>query len=116
MSKGIAQYLKSLSVGLAFAWLAAPALVWGEAPPPNAHVLGVAESVLNYCEPVDPAASARMRTLIGQLVQGVTEQQLSEVRESDEYRKAYDSVSDFVGKVDPHNAKRICSESMADSR
>jgi hypothetical protein len=107
---------KRLPVWLACTSLVFPALVWAEAPPPNAHVLGVAESTLNYCASLDPAASARMRTIIEQLVQGVSQQQLSEVRESDEYRKAYDSVTDFVGKVDEHNAKRICSESVADSR
>jgi hypothetical protein len=108
--------LKGLPVWLACAGLALPALGWAEAPPPNAHVLGVAESALNYCGPLDPAAAARMRTIIEQLLQGVSQQQLSEVRESDEYRKAYDSVTDFVGKVDEHNAKRICAESVADSR
>jgi hypothetical protein len=116
MSKGIALRLKGISLGLACAWLAFPALVWAEGPAPNAHVLGVAESVLNYCEPLDPAASARMRTIIGQLVQGVSQAQLDEVRESDEYRKAYDSVAEFVGKVDAPNAKRICSESLADAK
>jgi len=108
--------LQGVPVWLACAGLALPALVWGEAPPPNAHVLGVAESALNYCGPVDPAAAVRMRTIIEQLIQGVSQQQLSEVRESDEYRKAYDSVTDLVGKVDEHNAKRICAESVADSR
>jgi len=48
--------------------------------------------------------------MIKQVVQGASEQQLAEVRKSDEYRKAYDSVVDFVGKIDQHNAKRFCSE------
>ena len=48
--------------------------------------------------------------MIKQLVQGAGEPQLAEVRKSDEYRKAYDSVVDFVGKIDPRNAKRFCSE------
>ena len=93
------------------ACLAVPLLASAQAPPPNAHVLGVAESVLNYCAPLDPAAGARMRTFIEQLVQGVSPQDLSAVRESDEYRKAFDSVTDFVGKVDAANAKRVCAES-----
>jgi len=48
--------------------------------------------------------------MIKQLVQGASEQQLAEVRNSDEYRKAYDSVVDFVSKIDPRNAKQFCSE------
>jgi hypothetical protein len=51
-----------------------------------------------------------MRQMIKQLVRGASEQQLAEVRNSDEYRQAYDSVVDFVGKLDPRNAKRFCSE------
>jgi len=68
------------------------------------------ESVINYCGPIDPAATDRLRQMIKQVVQGASEQQLAEVRKSDEYRKAYDSVVDFVGKIDQHNAKQFCSE------
>jgi len=35
---------------------------------------------------------------------------LAEVRNSDEYRKAYDSVVDFVSRIDEHNVKRFCAE------
>jgi hypothetical protein len=96
------------------ACLAVPMLVSAQAPAPSAHVLGVAESVLNYCEPLDPAASAKMRSFIEQLVQGVSPKDLDAVRESDEYKKAFDSMNEFVGKVDPRNAKRVCSESAAE--
>jgi hypothetical protein len=82
----------------------------GDGALPNARVLGVNESALSYCGSRDPAAAARLRQKIEQLVQGASVQQLAEVRNSDEYRKAYDSVVDFVGKIDPHNAKRFCSE------
>lgn len=105
---------KGPSVWLVCTGLALPALVCADAPAPNAHVLGVAESVLNYCAPLDPPAAARMRTIIEQLVRGVSPQQLSEVRESDEYRKAYEAVVEFVGKIDPHNTRRVCDESVAD--
>jgi hypothetical protein len=43
-------------------------------------------------------------------VQGASAQQLAEVRNSDEYRKAYDSVVDFVAKIDEHNVERFCAE------
>jgi hypothetical protein len=98
------------SAWLACAWLALPPLACADDPAPNAQALGVAESVLNYCGPLDPVGADRMRGMIKQLVQGASEQQLAEVRKSDEYRKAYDSVVDFVGKTDPRNAKRFCSE------
>ena len=77
---------------------------------PNARVLGVNEGTLSYCGARDPAAAARLRQKIERLVQGASAQQLAEVRNSDEYRKAYDSVVDFVAKIPPHNAKRFCAE------
>jgi hypothetical protein len=42
-------------------------------------------------------------------VQGASAQQLAEVRNSDEYRKAYDSVVDFVAKIEEHNVNRFCA-------
>jgi hypothetical protein len=51
-----------------------------------------------------------MRQKIEQLVQGASAQQLAEVRNSDEYRKAYDSVVDFVAKIDERNVERFCAE------
>jgi len=78
---------------------------------PNARILGVNEGALSYCGPRDPAAAAaRLRQWIAQLVQGASAQQLAEVRNSDEYRKAYDSVADFVAKIDEHNVERFCAE------
>jgi hypothetical protein len=77
---------------------------------PDARVLGVSESVLNYCGPRDPTAAHRLRQKIEQLVQGASAQRLAEVRNSDEYRKAYDSVVDFAAKIDAHNVKRFCAE------
>jgi hypothetical protein len=73
-------------------------------------LLGVTESVLNFCGPRDPSAAARLRQKIKQLVQGASAQQLAEVRQSDEYRMAYKSVADFAAKIDEHNVKRFCAE------
>jgi hypothetical protein len=85
-------------------------LAHGEAPAPSARLLGVTESVLNYCAPRDPTAAARLRQKIKQLVEGASEQQLAEVRKSDDYRKAFESVVDFAAKIDEHNVKRFCAE------
>jgi hypothetical protein len=90
-------------------------LAFADEPPSNAPVvnpqaLAVAEGAMNYCAPIDPTAAARLRQMIQQLMQGAGERQLAEVRNSDEYRKTYDSVADFTAKIDPHNAKRFCAE------
>jgi hypothetical protein len=108
--------LKRFYGWLACVGLALPPLAFADAPLPSAQALGVAESVINYCGPIDPAATDRLRQMIKQLVQGASEQRLAEVRKSDEYQKAYDSVVDFVGKIDPHNAKRFCSEAPVERK
>jgi hypothetical protein len=96
-------------------WLVAP-LAHADGPALNAQTLGVSESILNYCGPLDPAAAAKLRAKIKQLVRGASEQQLAQMRNSDEYRQAYDSLVDFVAKVDVHNAKRICFEFPAERK
>jgi hypothetical protein len=95
---------------LACGCLALAPFAWADGPTPKGHALGVAESALKYCAPLDPVAADGLRQRIKELVQGASDQQLAEVRSSDEYRKAYDSVVDFVAKIDPHNAKRFCAE------
>lgn len=54
--------------------------------------------------------------MIKQLVQGASGRQLAEVRKSDEYRKAYDSVVDFVAKIDQRNAKNFSAETPIERR
>ena len=54
--------------------------------------------------------------MIKQLVQGASGPHLAEVRKSDECRKAYDSVVDFVAKIDQRNAKNFCAETPIERR
>jgi hypothetical protein len=98
------------------AFLVLPAVAGADAPQPDPHALGVAEGMINYCGSVDPASAEQVRQVIKQLMQGASELQLAEVRKSDDYRKAYDSVADFTAKLEPRNAKHFCSESLAASK
>jgi hypothetical protein len=96
--------------------LACASLAWADAPPPEARALGITEAILTYCAKADPSAAARYQEQIKLLVQQASEQTLAEVRKSPEYLKAHASVDDFIAKIDPHNAKRVCSESLAKSQ
>ena len=102
---------RRLAVMLAGVCVALGLLAHAESPALNAQTLGFTESVLNYCGPIEPALALKLREKLRQLVARSTEQQIAEARKSDEYRKAYDSVSEFVAQVDGHDARRICSES-----
>ena len=101
---------KALVASLVGGLAALSPVAQADGPVPSPAALGITESVLQYCGPLDPTAAARLRQKIKELEQGASEQQLAEVRKSDEYRNAYDSVVDFVGKIDQHNAKRFCAD------
>lgn len=97
---------------LAWACIAAPASVFGDAPAPDARKLGVTESLLTYCSKFDPPTVAAYRAKIKQLVQGTSEATLVKVRTSDEYRQARASLDDFVSNVNERNAKRLCTNGL----
>jgi len=50
------------------------------------------------------------------LAQGASEQQLAEVRQSEEYRTGYESVAEFTAKIDPHNATKYCADAVAGAK
>jgi hypothetical protein len=50
------------------------------------------------------------------LLEGTSPEQLTELRNSDEYRKAYESVSEFAGKIDSHNVARFCAENATEQK
>ena len=103
-------------------WAQGPGTVWAEdhaarAPaPPDAHALGITERLLKYCNGVDPSGAEKLREKIKRLAAHASEQTLARIRRSDEYRKAYVSMDEFVAKIDEHNAKRACSGSFVAGR
>jgi len=82
----------------------------------DARALGVTEAVLDYCATNDPVGAAKVRARLKRLTQGTSLQAQAQARGSREYRSAHDAEVDFVGKVDPHNAHRICSKAAAPNR
>ena len=98
---------------LAWGLLLAPALVRADGPGPDARALGLAEAMLGYCTKTVPAVAAKQRERIERLTHGASRASLTELRKSREYRQAYDGETDFIAKVTEHNARRLCSESLA---
>jgi Asp-tRNA(Asn)/Glu-tRNA(Gln) amidotransferase B subunit len=98
-----------------FAWglSLAPALVRADRPGPDARALAVAEAMLGYCTKTVPSVVAQQRQRTERLTHGASRQSLTELRKSPEYRQAFDAETDFIAKVTEHNARRLCSESLA---
>jgi len=82
----------------------------GQTPDPQA--LGIAEAMLDYCAKAYPSSAVKFQYQITRLTQGLSAETLAKVRSSEEYRRARDAEGDFVGKVDPRNAKRVCSKPL----
>ena len=102
----------------AMVWLASTcgSSAWAGGAPQIGRVLGVDEGMLNFCASQDPAAGERLRQKIRKLLEGTSPEQLTELRNSNEYRKAYESVSEFAGKIDSHNVARFCAENAAERK
>lgn len=108
-------YVRRAMYWAAMVWLASTCgwSAWAAGAPQIGRVLGVDEGMLSFCASQDPAAAERLRQKIRKLLEGTSPEQLIELRNSDEYRKAYESVSEFAGKIDSHNVARFCAENAA---
>jgi hypothetical protein len=58
----------------------------------------------------------KYRTQVRLLAKDTSQEKLTQVRRSGEYRKAHQAVDDFVAKVDRHNAQLVCSQPTAASK
>jgi hypothetical protein len=97
---------------LACCGLAWPALAQADPQTPDARALGITEAMLDYCAKAYPSSAVKFQYQITRLTQGASAETLAKVRGSKEYHRAHDAEGDFVGKVDPHNAKRVCSKPL----
>jgi len=84
--------------------------------PVNARALGMGEALVDYCAQNDPKGAAKVRARLKHLAQGASREALAAARNSADYRSAHDSEADFLSKVDPHNATRVCSASDGSKR
>jgi hypothetical protein len=82
----------------------------------DAKALGTTEALLKYCAKADSGAAEGYRKQVTRITQGASSDTLAAVRGSADYLKAKTAVEEFVKKVDPHNARKMCSESVAAAR
>jgi hypothetical protein len=112
MKKSYREFLACLAI-LGGGTFCTSAICLAAEPSPNAQALGISEGILSYCARVDAPTAAKLQARVKALAQGASEETLAKIRNSDEYRQGYDSATDFVSKVDPHNAARPCTEALA---
>jgi hypothetical protein len=101
---------------VAYGVFAAALPAHAEEPAVDAQQLGIMESVLHFCGPVDADSTAKLQEKLAKLVHGASEAALAKARNSDAYKHSYDMVNGFVGQVDEHNAKTVCTDQLAQSK
>jgi len=90
-----------------------PASSQAEAQAPNPRKLGVAEAVQEYCKKAYPSSDSKWQLEVDRLTHGVSAQDLDRLRASDAYRQARGAEANFVGQIEPVNAKRLCDRPLS---
>jgi hypothetical protein len=83
---------------------------------PDPRALGVIEALLDYCAKSDPTDAAKVHNRLKRLTQGASKEALADAHKSSQYQSAHDSEVDFIGKIEPRNAHRLCSGAVAESK
>ena len=75
--------------------------------------LGMTEATLDFCARINPQSADQYWQHGKRLLQGVPEKTAAEIRKSEEYRQAYDSTAELIGKVSQQDAMQACAGSLA---
>jgi hypothetical protein len=71
--------------------------------------LGQVEATLHFCNGVNPKADAKYKEWGKRLVADASAEELTKVRNSSEYKEAYDSITEQLSKVSQKAATEACT-------
>ena len=71
--------------------------------------LGTVQAALDFCAQINPGGAAKYREHAEYMMQGVSREELAELRAADEYKEVYLSVSTALGQVATQEAVETCS-------
>jgi len=100
----------SLAAALMFSSLALAKM------PFSNQIFGKMESTLDYCAQIDPPAGQKYQAKKKDLVKGVPEAEVTEARESDEYKNAYKEMSEQLPTVPRDDVKQVCSSALQSNK
>jgi hypothetical protein len=90
-----------------------PQLANAELPFPN-DVFAKFEGTLDFCAQVNSKAAQTYEKGKKLLLQGATEKDASEARKTQEYKDAYESAKNELGKLPKNKALEVCTASLED--
>jgi hypothetical protein len=100
------------TLGLA-AILTFPQLTLADSVPPQA--LGQIESRLDFCARVDYGSADKYKELGKAIVAGMSEKELKEARESNEYKTEYDAMTGRLEKIPQEKAVEGCRAGLKEA-
>jgi hypothetical protein len=89
--------------------IAIPQLTVAKLPFTN-DTFGKIEGTLAFCAETDPKAAAKYKERVKPLVQGASEKELAEARQTKEYKEAFDWIHGELGKVPKAQAVKACTD------
>jgi hypothetical protein len=107
--------IQALGLALSLAIALVPIARAGE-PLPDAKSLAMTEAILDHCAKVDPAQASNYHKRVELVTQGASEETLAKVRQTDDYQQAHDSAVESLAKVKEPDAKKACSQAVAENR
>ena len=87
-----------------------------EQPAISAPGLGATEATLDFCARIDPKSAQQYWEQAKSLLQGLDAKTAGEIRNTDEYRQAYDTTAEMIAKAPHDDAMRACNETVAANR
>jgi hypothetical protein len=86
-----------------------------DSPAITPQSLGTVEAVLKFCAKMDHAAAGKYQERLKLIAQVESPTALAAARNTDEYKEAYASALDSVGKLDTDRVSQACSQYLAGS-
>ena len=77
---------------------------------------GKVEGTLDFCAQADPQSAPKYQEQKKQLVRDIPEQEVSNARNRQEYKDAYEWISTELGKVPKNKAVESCRASLEGSK
>ncbi len=71
--------------------------------------LGQVEGTLDFCSKLNPKSEVRYKEWGKMFVKDATAEELKKARSSNEYKEAYDSISEQLDKVSKEKAAEACT-------
>lgn len=83
------------------------------AVPPNA--LGQVEATVNFCSKVDSKSADKYKEWGKRVISGMSEKELSDARNSSEYKESYEMITNELGKIPAEKAVEGCRAALKEA-